>query len=141
MKKQIYIFCFFALLFNAACAQTTTQVKSEPKAGNSGERIVETSLVRAQFPGGEKALMQYIKEHLQYPKIALENGVEGRVFVQLTIEADGKVSDAKVLRGIGSGCDDEAIRLAKSLPNFLPIVQNGKAIRQTYNLPITFIAN
>ncbi|MEY4927326.1 MAG: hypothetical protein RI894_1762 [Bacteroidota bacterium] len=137
MKKQIYISLFFGLLLNVACAQTTTP----PKNTLEKAETVGADFAPAQFPGGEKALMQYIKEHLKYPKMALENGVEGKVFLKLTIEADGSVSEATVLRGIGSGCDDEAVRLAKSLPNFIPLVRNGKAIRQTYNLPISFIPN
>ena len=69
---------------------------------------------------------------------AIENGVQGTVYVSFVVESDGRINEAKVLRGIGSGCDEEALRVVKSMPNWTPGTQRGKPVRVRYNLPIRF---
>lgn len=91
-----------------------------------------------EFPGGESALIAYIAKNTKYPGIARENNIEGRVFISFVVEKDGSISDAKVIRGIGGGCDEEALRVIKSLPNFKPGKQNGRAVRVQYNVPVNF---
>jgi TonB family protein len=98
-------------------------------------QIVE---VMPQFPGGEPKLMEYISENIQYPQKAIESGIQGRVFVGFVIEPDGSVSNVKLLRGIGGGCDEEAMRVIKSLPRWEPGKQRGKAVRVAYQLPVFF---
>lgn len=91
-----------------------------------------------EFPGGPAKLLEYIQKNLEYPEAARENEIQGRVFVGFIVEEDGSVSNVKILRGIGYGCDEEAIRLADSLPKFKPGKQRGKPIRVQYTLPIVF---
>ena len=91
-----------------------------------------------QFPGGEKALMEYMAKNLTYPQEARDKGIDGRVFVGMVIEKDGSVSNVKVLRGIGSGCDEEAVRVIKSMPKWKPGMQDGKPVRVSYQIPINF---
>ena len=91
-----------------------------------------------QFPGGEQKLMEYISENIKYPQNARETGIQGRVFVGFIVEPDGSVSNVKLLRGIGGGCDEEAIRVIKSLPKWEPGKQRGKAVRVAYQLPVFF---
>ena len=91
-----------------------------------------------EFPGGPAKLLEYIQNNLEYPKTARKNDIQGRVFVGFVIEEDGSVSDVKILRGIGYGCDEEAIRLVSSLPKFKPGKQRGKPVRVQYTLPIVF---
>ncbi len=90
------------------------------------------------FPGGEQKLLEYVAKNTKYPQIARESGIQGRVFVNFVVEPDGRVSNVKVVRGIGGGCDEEAIRVIKSLPKWKPGKQRGKAVRVSYNLPVNF---
>lgn len=91
-----------------------------------------------EFPGGQEAMMKYLSGQLKYPEEAVENGVQGAVFVTFVVERDGRISEVKVLRGIGAGCDEESERVVKGMPNWKPGKQNGKLVRTRYNLPIRF---
>ena len=90
------------------------------------------------FPGGPEAMMQYVAKHINYPKEAQKAGIQGRVFVGFIVEADGSLSDFKVLRGIGYGCDEEAIRVAQSMPKWKPGMHRGEPVRVSYQIPIWF---
>jgi protein TonB len=91
-----------------------------------------------EFPGGDADLYKYLAENIKYPQMAKESGIQGRVFVTFVVERDGSVTDVKVLRGIGGGCDEEAIRVVKNMPRWTPGKQRGKAVRVQYNLPVKF---
>lgn len=92
-----------------------------------------------QFPGGgEAALMKYLRDNIKYPPIARENGITGTVYVTFIVDKEGKVSDAKVLRGIGAGCDEEALRVINKMPSWKPGRQNGRGVMVQYNLPVRF---
>ena len=90
------------------------------------------------YPGGDQKLMEYVAKNIKYPQIARETGIQGRVFVGFVVEPDGSVSNVKVLRGIGGGCDEEAVRVVKSMPKWKPGKQRGKAVRVSYMLPVNF---
>jgi len=90
------------------------------------------------FPGGEQELFNYLNKNIKYPAIARENGIQGRVFVTFVVDAEGKVKDAKILRGLGSGLDDEALRVVRNMPAWKPGMQNGRVVQVQYNLPIVF---
>ena len=91
-----------------------------------------------EFPDGEKALMQFVADHIKYPEEAKKAGAYGRVFVGSVVEPDGSLSGFKVLRGIGYGCDEEAVRVVKSLPKWKPGMHRGEAVRVSYQIPIVF---
>lgn len=91
-----------------------------------------------QFPGGESALLGNISQHLTYPKIAQENGIEGIVIVRFMINKDGSISNIQIIRSLDPSCDKEAIRIIKSLPKFIPGKQNGVTVAVWYTLPISF---
>ena len=91
-----------------------------------------------EFPGGDKALMDFVKDNIQYPTDARKRGIQGRVFANFIVEPDGNLSDIKILRGIGGGCDEEAIRVIESMPKFIPGMQNGEAVRVSYTIPVIF---
>ena len=91
-----------------------------------------------EFAGGMEALAQYIADNVRYPEQAKNNGTQGKVLVRFTIEPDGSVADAEVLHGIGSGCDDEALRVVNAMPKWKPGQVNGKPVPVQYVLPITF---
>lgn len=90
------------------------------------------------FPGGEAQLVRYLSDNIKYPAIARENGITGTVFVTFVIGPDGQVKDIKVLRGIGGGCDEEAVRVVKAMPKWKAGKQRGKPVSVQYNLPIRF---
>lgn len=91
-----------------------------------------------EFPGGEAALYKFLAENIKYPQMAKESGIQGRVFVTFVVERNGSVTDVRVLRGIGGGCDEEAIRVVQNMPKWTPGKQRGKAVRVQYNLPVKF---
>jgi TonB family protein len=92
----------------------------------------------AEFPGGEAALMKYLASNIRYPQLAIESNVQGKVICNFVIREDGSVDQVKVMRGIGYGCDEEAIRVIKSMPKWKPARQNGKAVKYRANVPISF---
>ena len=91
-----------------------------------------------EFPGGDKELYQFIADNVEYPAEAKEKGIKGRVFVNFVVEPDGSLSDIIVLRGIGGGCDEEAVRIVESMPKFKPGMQNGEAVKVSYTIPVFF---
>jgi protein TonB len=94
-----------------------------------------------EFKGGDAAIMKYIRENVVYPEIARASGVQGTVHLTFVVEKDGSISNVKVLRGIGAGCDEEAIRVVKSMPAWKPGKQRGRPVRARFNLPIKFTLN
>ena len=108
--------------------------KEEPKK----DEIFKSVEQPPTFPGGDAALMKYLSSHLQYPTMAQENNIQGKVIVQFVVEKDGHVGDVKVVRSVDKDLDREAIRVCKSLPKFTPGRQNGQAVRVWYTLPVNF---
>ena len=90
------------------------------------------------FPGGDSALVAYLKHNLHYPPAEKEKGIQGKVFVGFVIEKDGAVSSVEVKRGIGEECDAEAVRVVKEMPNWEPGKQSGIVVRMAMVLPISF---
>ncbi|RLD87899.1 MAG: energy transducer TonB [Bacteroidetes bacterium] len=91
-----------------------------------------------EYPGGRGALMKYLATNIKYPPYAKEAGIQGRVFINFVVETDGSITAVKVLRGIGGGCDEEAIRVVKNMPKWKPGMQRGKPVRVSFNLPVKF---
>ena len=112
--------------------------KSEPSKENKSEQIFTAVEQKPQFPGGEAALMKWLKANIQYPVEAQEEGAQGRVVVQFVIEKDGSIGQAKIARGRHPALDAEAVRLVKSLPKFTPGKTNGQAVRCWFTFPINF---
>ncbi len=90
------------------------------------------------FPGGEEARNKYMIENITYPPKARQEGIQGRVFVTFIVEKDGAVSNVKILRGIGGGCDEEAVRVISMMPKWNPGIQRGQPVRVQFNMPIHF---
>ena len=91
-----------------------------------------------QFPGGNAGMLKYIRENLRYPQAALENNVQGRVIVQFVVNKDGKVTNVQILKGIDHLCDQEAVRVIESMPQWIPGKHNGVAVPVYYLVPVTF---
>jgi protein TonB len=88
--------------------------------------------------GGLSAFYEYIQRNLKYPAIARRNNIEGKVFVQFVVERDGRLTDVRVLKGIGGGCDEEAVRIISGAPKWQPGKQRGRPVRVQMILPIMF---
>lgn len=110
------------------------QVIEQPKEAEIFTVVEENP----QFPGGDAELYRYLAENIKYPEEAKELVIQGRVFVNFVVEPDGSISNVRVLRGIGGGCDEEAIRVVKSMPKWTPGKQRGQPVRVSFNLPVKF---
>ena len=125
---------------NAAVEVKYTPVEVEEEEVDEQEifTIVEEM---PEYPGGIAAALKWIANELKYPAIAQENGVQGRVTVRFTINADGSVVDPVVVRGVDPHLDKEALRVIGKMPKWKPGKQRGKAVRVSYNLPVRFKLN
>ena len=94
--------------------------------------------VMPSFPGGDAAMMKWLQENMQYPVIAQEQGISGRVIVRFVVGPDGTVKDAEVQRSLDPSCDREALRVIKKMPRWIPGKQNGQAVSVYYTLPVHF---
>jgi TonB family protein len=99
---------------------------------------VNTSKTEAEFPGGSKEMIKFIVKNMEYPYTAHEKGIEGTVYVGFCIEADGKITDIKILKGLEGGFNEEVIRLIKLMPNWKAATLDGKPVRIQYSMPIKF---
>ena len=94
--------------------------------------------VMPQYPGGNKAMAAFLVANIKYPEQAIHDSIQGKVFVQFKVEKDGTISDIKVLKGIGGGCDEEGIRVLKQMPKWVPATKKGKPVVSDVTLPIQF---
>ena len=129
MKKLILLVALAVLCSTSAMAQIVVV----------DEEIFLVVENEPEFPGGEDSLYAYIARNIKYPEAAKKEKIEGRVFVTFVIEKDGQVSSAKILRDIGGGCGEEAIRVVKSMPKWKPGTQRGNPVRVQFNLPVSFM--
>ena len=104
----------------------------------ANDKVLEKAEVMPQFPGGDQAMMKFVSENVQYPEEAKEKEISGRVMVGFIVEKDGSISDVKVVKGIGGGCDEEAVRVVKAMPKWKPGKEKGKPVRVSYMMPFTF---
>ncbi|NND78087.1 MAG: energy transducer TonB [Flavobacteriales bacterium] len=107
------------------------------------EEVVEDKIFtiveeQPEFPGGFAELQKYLGKNINYPSLARDAGISGTVYVTFVVGKDGSVSNAKVLRGIGGGCDKEALRVISKMPNWKPGKQRGKPVKVQYNVPVRF---
>lgn len=124
-------------------ADETTEIQEYIPIEVDEEVVDEASIFTVvesmpEFPGGLQELYNYLGNNIKYPVMAKESGIQGRVFVTFVVERDGSITDVRVMRGIGGGCDEEAIRVVQSMPKWQPGKQRGKPVRVQYNLPVRF---
>ena len=106
--------------------------------GKNTSEVYDMVKEAPEFPGGPKAMMEYLKTNMRYPQIAKENGIQGRVILQFVVDETGKVTDPKILRGVDPALDLEAIRLVEAMPQWTPGKQDGKAVAVKYTVPVSF---
>ena len=111
--------------------------KSAPMDADT-DQVFQVVEVNPEFPGGMEALIKYLSENIKYPEQAKKDKTQGKVYISFVVEKDGSVADAKVLRGIGGGCDEEALRVVNAMPNWTPGKQRNTPVRVQFNLPVAF---
>ena len=131
MKKLLLLIAAMVLTIGQAAAQ---------KGGSESKdnKIYEVVEKNATFPGGDAACYNWIAQHIQYPALAQEQGIQGRVFVQFVVNTDGTLDDVKAVRSPDPSLAEEAVRVVKSMPRWNPATQNSKAVRSRFNIPIMF---
>lgn len=129
MKK---IFFLLLVVISAGLkAQVTDSLTTPKDTSISIEKMPE-------FPGGVKALYEYFYTETQYPQEALKKDIEGTVYVKFVVDQEGNVKNPVVVRGVGSGCDEEALRVVSSMPQWIPGSINGETVSVWYTVPIRF---
>lgn len=131
MKKAIVLIALAIFCSGYTIAQTTEEEVVE---------LINYVEKQPEFPGGTDSMFAFIQRNIRYPEEAKKSGIEGRVFVTFVVEKDGQVSDAKILRDIGGGCGEEAIRVVNIMPKWLPgsLRIGGEPARMQFNLPVMF---
>jgi TonB family protein len=112
--------------------------RTENQEKDSEELIFTVVEQMPEYPGGQEKMLEFLSENLKYPDSAKESGIQGSVYVSFEVRKDGRISDVKVLKGIGGGCDEEAIRLVNLMPHWKPGRQNGKTVKTRFTMPVNF---
>ena len=125
----------------SAADQTLTEIEipqAVPDGKDTKAEIFSFVEEMPTFPGGNDALLSYIAQKVQYPEIAKRAGVEGKVSVSFVVSSSGTISDVQIIKAIGAGCDEEAVRVIKSMPIWNPGKQNGRPVNVKVFVPIVF---
>ncbi|WP_149241530.1 energy transducer TonB [Dyadobacter sp. 32] len=108
------------------------------EAAPEPEKVFTVVEQQPEFPGGTSEMYKYLGKNIKYPSAASRANVSGKVFMSFVVNVDGSIQDVTVLKGLGFGCDEEAMRVVKAMPKWKPGKQSGRAVRVKYNLPINF---
>ena len=114
---------------------------SSQKPQVTQDSLYRVTEVMPQYPGGPNEMMKYIQENIKYPQSAIDNKIEGRVFVSFVVEKDGSITNAAVMRGIDKECDAEALRVVASMPKWTPGQHKGEVVRTQFTIPIYYKFN
>jgi len=106
--------------------------------GRNGVLVINTNTQKPTYPGGDEALMKFIRENIKYPKVAMEKVIQGQVICSFMVDSTGKVTNIKVTRGVDPALDTEAVRIISIMPNWIPGKRNDKNCALQYALPIVF---
>ena len=114
---------------------------SSQKPQVTQDSLYRVTEVMPEYPGGPNEMMRYIQENIKYPQSAIDNKIEGRVFVTFVVEKDGSITNAAVMRGIDKECDAEALRVVSSMPKWTPGQHKGEVVRTQFTIPIYYKFN
>lgn len=139
MRKILPLILMFVITSNVVAEENLPVDTVKYRRDKAVDMYIEYQ-DKAQFPGGEAALIKYVKDNLQYPADAIAESAEGRVIVQFEIHADGSIGEVRIIRGRHPSLDKEAERIVKSLPNFIPAksLKEGKPTQSWFVLPVIF---
>jgi protein TonB len=123
-----------------AFKETVTQIMGDGDGKGKDEPTynVGTIEVNPQFPGGDAEMYAFIKKNLNYPAVDIEMGNQGRVTIRFVVSKTGEISNVQLVKGISPGCDKEAVRVIKSMPNWIPGRQNGEPVNVYFIIPVVF---
>ena len=110
----------------------------QPDADEEANAVFMNVQEMPSFPGGDAARKKYLARNLRYPNQAAEDGIQGTVYVSFVVKTNGSLSDIKIIKGIGGGCDQEALRVVKKMPAWNPGYQNGRKVAVLFNMPVYF---
>jgi TonB family protein len=131
--KKILLIIGLSISYSVLKAQVTEQ---SPAKNNDGTYTIAE--VMPQFAGGESAMTDFLDKNLHYPKLAMEQGIQGKVWIGFVVDSAGNVKNVEILRGIGGGCDEEAKRVIEIMPSWIPGTQDGKPVTVKFRFPINF---
>ena len=138
--KGLFI-CLLSVISFSLHAQTSVKAERVKPNPTQGEPVYTIAEQMPEYPGGNDSLMKFISRNIHYPAEAKKKKIEGKVIVRFTVTDQGKVKDIEVLKGIGSGCDEEAVRVLKMMADWSPGKIKGKAVSVYYTIPIKFKLN
>lgn len=146
MPLAIILALFFSASMSEKLVAQESMSNKEQKSIQSKPQKPESDVYTLvekmpEYPGGDEARIKFLVDNIKYPKEALKNGITGTVFVTFIIEKEGTISNVEALKGIGGGCDEEAVRVISMMPNWKPGLQRGKPVRVQFNMPIQFNLN
>jgi len=124
---------------NKEVVEVVDQVQEEVEEEVKEEVFIIVEEMPEFLDGGEAGLRAWIAKAIEYPVIAQENGIQGKVYVTFVVDKDGSISEAKVIRGVDPSLDKEALRVVNALPKWKPGKQRGKPVRVSYTVPISFV--
>ncbi len=120
-----------------APADTATRVQEPPPVAPEPKIFTYVEQM-PEYPGGNEAMNKFIARSIQYPRKAIRKKVEGTVGVQLVITKEGKIEKVHLAKGIGAGCDEEALRVIGTMPDWRPGMQNGRSVQASFSIPVRF---
>ena len=132
MKKTIFLLSMLLTAAIVTCTPTTASAQTD------SEKVYNSCQVMPQFPGGEKAMMEFIATNLKYPQQAVKDDVQGMVLVDFVINTEGKATDPKIVRSLSPECDAEVIRVVSLMPAWTPGQQDGETVNVKYTRPVMF---
>lgn len=139
-KRSLYVMtALLGVGIMAVVAACSEQDRNGKDLGIAPTEVYTAVEEVPEFPGGAKAMYQYLASQIRFPKEAIENNVSGRVFLQFVVRKDGSIGDVEIIKGIGYGCDAEAVRVVKSMPNWKPGREKGVPVNVKYTLPVAFL--
>jgi len=124
--------------FAIVCCMFFTTLLSAQETPVSKDSLSTVVQVFPEFPGGQDSMINFIYQNIKYPPIARENGISGLVVIEFIIDTLGNIKDASILKDIGAGCGEEALRVINTMPRWTPAYLNGQVVEIVYKLPITF---
>ena len=145
MKKLLFISFIIFLFAEVVSAQSKDTLRKtsnkDTVSKNNDDKIYTICSDPPSFQGGEDSLYKWLGINIKYPVEAMSKGISGLVIIHFVIEKDGSISSPEVLKGIGGGCDEEALRVVKIMPKWKYGKNNGNIVRVAFNLPIKFSLN
>ena len=137
MKSVKKLIAAIACLF---CFVAAAQAQEEATSNaTDNDTTIYTVVEKApSFPRGETAMFMFLGQNIRYPQRASEDGYSGTVYVRFVVETDGTLTNIEVVKGVGGGCSEEAVRVVKMMPNWIPGENGGKKVRTSFTLPVKF---